>query len=206
MSDIRSTVIPKSDQLNADDLIGGRTLTIKVTKVSLVMGEQPVVINYEGDEGKPYKPGKSMRRVLIHVWGADGNNFVGKSMTLYADEKVTFGGVAVGGIRISHMSHIDKPITMALTATRAKKAPFTVKPLIVAAEKAPVAEPASTIPPLEPKIDKPIANDLLGLMTDNGVSPQAFKDHFVLKTALDLPAARLEEAKKWITDNKKEQA
>lgn len=130
MADITATTEPKSDQLNADSLIGGKTKTIKVTKVSLVIGEQPVIINYEGDEGKPYKPGKSMRRVLVHCWGADGNNFIGRSMTLYCDEKVTFGGMAVGGIRISHMSHIDKPVTMALTATRSKKAPFTVKPLV----------------------------------------------------------------------------
>jgi len=200
MSDLRSTVVPKSDQLNADSLIGGKTLTIKVTKVLLELGEQPVIINYEGDEGKPYKPGKSMRRVLIHVWGADGNNFVGKSMTLYCDEKVTFGGTAVGGIRISHMSHIDKPITMALTATRANKKPFTVKPLVVA------AEPVKQTEPVEPKITKEIANDLLALMTDNGISPQDFKTQYELKTALDLPLSKLADAKAWIIKNKKEQA
>ena len=37
----------------------------------------------------------------------------------------------MGGIRISHASHIDKPITMALTATRDNRKPFTVKPLII---------------------------------------------------------------------------
>ena len=52
-------------------------------------------------------------------------------MTLYADEKVQFGGLAVGGIRISHMSHIDAPVTMALTVTRANKKAFTVKPMKV---------------------------------------------------------------------------
>jgi pyruvate carboxylase len=35
----------------------------------------------------------------------------------------------VGGIRISHLSHIEKPITVALTVTRGKKAPFVVQPL-----------------------------------------------------------------------------
>jgi hypothetical protein len=127
--DLRSTVAPKSDQLNADDLIG-QTKTIKVTKVALLTTpEQPVAIHFEGDNGKPYKPGKSMRRVLIMVWGEDGNKYIGRSMTLYRDEKVLFGGVAVGGIRIAAMSHIDQPVTMALTATKASRKPFTVQPL-----------------------------------------------------------------------------
>lgn len=131
MSNMLQTVIPKSDQLNADDLIGGKMLTIKVTKVSLVNGDQPVAVNYEGDNGKPYKPCKSMRRVLIHAWGGDGAAYVGRSMTLYCDPTVKFGGADVGGIRISHMSNIERDMTVALTATRANRKPFTVKPLIV---------------------------------------------------------------------------
>ena len=126
--DLTPTIIAKSDQLNSDDLIG-RSITIKITKVALLAGDQPVALSYEGDNGKPYKPGKSMRRVLSHVWGLDGNAYVGKSLTLYRDEKVIFGGAAVGGIRISHMSGITEPITMSLTASRASKKPFTVRPL-----------------------------------------------------------------------------
>ena len=133
MNDLRPTIVPKSDQLNADDLIG-RTLTVKIAAVRLtVEADQPVALNYEGDDGKPYKPCKSMRRVLVTVWGPDGNAYVGRSMTLYRDEKVQFGGMAVGGIRISHMSNLDQPMTMALTASRASKRPFTVQPLIRAA-------------------------------------------------------------------------
>jgi len=105
------------------------TKTIKITNVSVVGGDQPVIINYDDDNGKPYKPGKSMRRVLVNVWGPDGSTYIGRSLTLYGDPKVVFGGLAVGGIRISHMSHIDKDVTMALTATRANRKPFTVKPL-----------------------------------------------------------------------------
>lgn len=123
------TIIPKSNQLNADDLIGGQTRTIKISKVSLSVGDQPCSINYDGDNGKPYKPGKSMCRVLVHVWGEDANKYVGKSLTLYRDDKVMFGGVNVGGIRISHMSGITAPVTMALTITRANRKPFTVLPL-----------------------------------------------------------------------------
>lgn len=129
MTDLSKTISAKSDQLNADDLLG-KTVTIKITDVSIKGDEQPVVIHYEGDNGKPYKPCKSMRRVLVHVWGADGAKYKGRQLTLYCDPSVRFGSMEVGGIRISHMSHIDKQITMALTATRANKKPFTVRPLV----------------------------------------------------------------------------
>lgn len=130
MVDVGKTIEPKSDQLNADDLIG-KSLTIEITNVTGQAGEQPISIHFKGDGGKPYKPCKSMRRVMVSVWRENGLSYIGKSMTLYRDEKVTFGGMEVGGIRISHMSHIDKPITMALTATRKSRKPFTVKPLAV---------------------------------------------------------------------------
>jgi hypothetical protein len=42
-------------------------------------------------------------------------------MELYCDPEVQFGGMKVGGIRISRMSHIDGDKSMALTATRGKK-------------------------------------------------------------------------------------
>lgn len=129
MIDMRATIIPKSDQINADDLIGGPR-TITVSKVSLLAAaDQPVAIHFEGDGGKPYKPCKSMRRVIVMTWGPDGAAYVGRSMTLYRDEGVAFGGQKVGGIRISHMTHITKPITMALTATRGRREGFTVQPL-----------------------------------------------------------------------------
>jgi hypothetical protein len=66
---------------------------------------------------------------MVHVWGGDGNKFAGRRMALYRDDKVTFGKEAVGGIRISHMSDIDRDVTIALTVTRANRRPYTVKPL-----------------------------------------------------------------------------
>ncbi len=119
MIDISQTTAPRSDQLNADDLIGGPR-TITVTRVSKMKEpDQPIAIYFEGDNGKPYKPGKSMRRVLLRIWGQDGTAYVGRRMTLYRDDAVQFGGAAVGGIRISHMSGISSAVTMALTVTRA---------------------------------------------------------------------------------------
>lgn len=131
MSDMRSTIVPKSDQLNFDDFVGGQTKTIKITGVKILGGDQPVALSFEGDDGKPYKPGKSMRRVLVHVWGENGNAYIGRSLKLYGDPTVKFGGMAVGGIRISHMSDITEPISMPLTETRGKKKQYTVEPLVV---------------------------------------------------------------------------
>ena len=88
MSNMLSTIVPKSDQLNADDLIGEQRKTIKITQITVKeKGEdQPCSIDYEGDNGKPWKPCKGMRRVLIEVWkSADANTYIGRSLTLYRD-------------------------------------------------------------------------------------------------------------------------
>lgn len=132
MTDLGATISPKSDQMNADDLITGPK-TIRITKVTADQGsaEQPILVYYEGDGGKPYKPCKSMRRVMVAVWGSDGASMAGKAMTLYRDPSVKWGGMEVGGIRISHMSDMDGPMTMALTATKSSRKPYTVQPLVV---------------------------------------------------------------------------
>lgn len=129
MTDLSQTISPKSDQLNADDLITGpRTITI--TKVVGVEDhDQPIHIFFDGDNGKPYKPGLSMRRVLVQVWGAEGDDYVGKSMTIYSDPEVAYGGIKVGGIRISHMTDIPKNVVMMLTSTRSRRKEYVVKPL-----------------------------------------------------------------------------
>jgi hypothetical protein len=129
MNDMRAVIIPRSDQINADDLLAG-PLTITITKVTIKPGtEQPVAINFDGDNGKPYKPCKSMARVMVHCWGPDANEYIGRSMTLYCDPTVRWGGMEIGGIRISHISHIKGQQTMALTVTKGSKKPFTVKVL-----------------------------------------------------------------------------
>lgn len=132
MNNMTQAIVPKSDQLNSDDLIAG-PITIKVTEVTIRGGqEQPVSIHYEGDNGKPYKSCKSMNRVLVAAWGADAKEYTGRSMTLYRDPSVKWAGMEVGGIRISHLSHINAPMVMALTATKGSRKPFTVHPLKVA--------------------------------------------------------------------------
>lgn len=129
MMDISQAAQPKSDQLNADDLIGGPQL-VTITEVRKGSSEQPVeIVTTEFGPGRPYRPGKSMIRVLIAAWGKEASAYVGRRLMLYRDPSITFGKDAVGGIRISAMSHLDSRMTLALTVTRGKRAPFTVDPL-----------------------------------------------------------------------------
>ena len=129
MIDMTETIAPKSDQLNADDLIGAPR-TITVTRVTGGDGDQPVSIHYERDGGKPFKPCKTMRRVLMAAWGPYASrDYPGRSMTLYRDDRVTFGGLEVGGIRISHLSHIDKEMLVVVLKTKGKKAGIKIHPL-----------------------------------------------------------------------------
>lgn len=126
VTNLRDTIAPKSDRVNADDFLAGPE-TVTITAVKRGDADTPVAVHIEGR--KPYYPCKSMRRVLISAWGDNGSDWVGRSMTLYTDPSVKFGGVAVGGIRISHLSHIESDMALALTATRGKRAPFTVRKL-----------------------------------------------------------------------------
>ena len=154
--DISSTIIPKSDQLNAEQLLCDN-LTITVTRVEVGnSAEQPVSIYYEGDKGRPFKPCKTVRKLLAYAWGTNGADWVGRSMTLYNDPEVKFGGEMVGGIRVSHLSDIKADIRVSLTTTRGKKAATSVK-----------------------RMDRPVTVDHVGLINaaaDLDELKAAFKD------------------------------
>lgn len=127
--DLSEAAAPKSDQINADDLMSGPRV-VTITEVRKGSSEQPVeIVTAEFGPGRPYRPGKSMIRVLINGWGADTTVYSGRRLTIYRDPQIAFGGQNVGGIRISHMSHIEKRMTLALTVTRGRRAPFVVEPL-----------------------------------------------------------------------------
>lgn len=128
MNDMSKVIVAKSDQVNADDLIAGPR-TIRITKVVIGSGEQPVNVYFEGDDNKPWRPCKSMCRLLVAAWGPDASTYAGRSVTLYRDPTVKWGGLETGGIRISHMSHLEHDMLVALTVTRGKRAPYTVKML-----------------------------------------------------------------------------
>ena len=194
MSDMSSVIIPKSDQLNADDLIAG-PMTVTITAVTIRTGqEQPISISFEGDNGKPYKPCKSMCRVMVTAWGADSKKYAGRSMTLYRDTSVKWGGLEVGGIRISHMSNIDSAITLALTMTRGNKKPFTVRPL--AASKGKPATQASDAP-----ADLITPDQIAAIETrcqDHGISIDRVKSAAKVNALAEIQASRYEAAMAWI--------
>jgi hypothetical protein len=81
-----------------------------------------------------------MRRVMVLAWGAEASAYAGRKLTLYRNPEITFGKDKVGGIEISHLSHLDKPLTVALTATRGRRKAFAVTPLIEAAPRDFMAE------------------------------------------------------------------
>ncbi len=132
------SIAPKSDQLNAEDLLTGpRTFTI--AEVRRGSAEQPIDVHLVEFPGRPFKPSKTVRRIMVGAWGADAAAYAGRRMTLYRDPTVRFGGQDVGGIRVSHMSDMAKPMTLALTVTRGKRVAYVVQPL--ADKPAPASTP-----------------------------------------------------------------
>ena len=144
--DITATLEAKSNQLNTDDLIAGPR-TISITMVAAGSSDQPVAVSFDGDQGKPWYPCKSMRRVLVAAWGPDASQYVGRRVTLFRDPSVVYGSIQVGGIRISHLSELEAPLSIALTVTRQKRSPYKVLPLPAA------AAPAAPTPPAAPDED-----------------------------------------------------
>lgn len=145
---MKITAEPRSDQWNADDFVGGpRTFTIAGVKVGTA--EQKYDIELVEGDGRSWRPPLTMLRLLIAAWGDEASQWTGRRVTLYRDESVRFGSDAVGGIRISHLSHLpgNKPLTTMLTSTRGRRARHVVEPL--------PDEPAGTAPvPLPERVTK----------------------------------------------------
>ena len=142
--DLSKTIIAKSDQLNADDLLTGpRTFT--VVEVRPGSEEQPVsIVLAEWPSNRPFKPSKTVQRILAYCWGAETDDWPKDArMTLYRDEKVKWAGEEVGGIRVSHLSHIKGPQKVALQESKHKKTLHTIQPLVEQAAPAPPPEPTA---------------------------------------------------------------
>ena len=150
MPDISETLAPKSDQLDNIDLRGGPHRIFTVTKVDVRPGaEQPVTVHL-AEFPRPWKPGKNMRRVLAYCWGRESDNWTGKRVELYSDEKVKFGNETPGGTRISRLSHIDGPKTAPLIVSQGKSGVWKVEPL-------PDVAPATPEPTLADRIENMVA-------------------------------------------------
>lgn len=172
-------IAPKSDQINAEDLVG-RTITVTVRDVSIRAGqEQPISVTLE-ETDKVFRPCKTTARLMVSAWGPDASKYAGNKMTLYRDPSVKWGGVATGGIRISHMSGLDAPLVMALAENKKNRKVHTVQPLQVerqiASPDALTLEAARTLVEEAPDLDA-----LKAIWTRKAMAP--FRDE--LKPVLD---------------------
>lgn len=130
MNDMSSTIVAKSDQINAADLVGiNRTITIKEVRIK-AGDDQPVTILIEGDT-KAFRPCKGVRRLLVRVWGPDAKEYIGQSLTIYCDPTVTWAGKPEGGIRVSHMTGLKEEIVEYMRTSREKTKPYKIEPLKV---------------------------------------------------------------------------
>jgi hypothetical protein len=132
--DITDALAPTSDQLDAVELVNPRTFTIAAgsrlsSRDGKVVAEICIV-----DFPRVWRPSKGMLDVLARCWGIDAKAWVGRSVTLYNDPEVMFGRDKVGGIRISHLSHIDgaRDVPIRAPGKGARKIQWPVKPLEVA--------------------------------------------------------------------------
>ena len=118
--DISNTILAKSDQLNSEDLLSAPR-RIKITGTKQGNAESPVIVNYEGDNGRPFKPCKTVRKILSIAWGTHTGAWVGQEALLYREPSVVYAGKEVGGIRVQALSGIDKRIVVSLAKTRGHK-------------------------------------------------------------------------------------
>lgn len=169
MPDISATLEAKSDQLNATDIIGAEPI-IRIRSVEIKQSaEQPIWIYFDGDNNKPWKPSKGMRRILAAAWGRDSDAWIGKHAQLMFEPTVVYAGKEVGGIRIKSLSDIPAAgINCALTISQKKREAYHV-PLLKVQSK---AYPADKFTGLLPVMAKAMAD---GKMTLQQVVAQCQK-------------------------------
>lgn len=128
--DIGDTIAPDSDQLDAIDLRSSGPQTFTITRVVMKSGEQPMDVHL-AEFPRPWRPGKNQRRVLERLWGpTKGGAYEGRRVTLFCDDRVKFGGVAVGGVRIKAMSDIgDNEREVVLLVGKGQSGTYKVQPL-----------------------------------------------------------------------------
>ncbi len=130
-AEVRAAAEPKSDQINADDLTGGRTMDVTITATKSYLDDQGrtrIACRLDGTT-RVYRPCVTMIRLLIVCWGSDSREWIGRRIRLYTDPGVTFGRDRVGGLRISHASGLDGAVKVTLTERRGQRREWVVQPL-----------------------------------------------------------------------------
>jgi hypothetical protein len=130
MSDLDAWLAPKSDQLNADDLIGGPRI-IRIRKVKITKtGKQDGTIWFDGDNDKPWKPCKGIGRILRGAYGLP-ENWIGKYVEIFRDPEAMYGGKKVGGIRIKGLSDIKADYETTFTLSRTVRDNIKIRKLVI---------------------------------------------------------------------------
>jgi hypothetical protein len=133
--DITDALAPVSDQLDAIELVNPRTFTIDTgSRLGKREGKTVAEIRFV-DFDRVWRPSKGMLDLLAACWTTDAKTWVGHRVTVYNDPNVMFGRDKVGGVRISHLSHIDGPRTVKIrgAGTDGRKLDWHVEALTDAA-------------------------------------------------------------------------
>ena len=130
--DIRAATKPKSDQLNYETFLTGPQ-TFTVSKVTPGDRDHPVFIHMNECPATPYKPSKGMLKCIAQPdgWGDKSSQWVGKSVTLYGDPTVIYGGVEVGGIKVAALSDINGDYETLISARRGVRKPHLIKKIVI---------------------------------------------------------------------------
>jgi len=133
ITDTREMNAPKSDQLNADDLIGGKAIFTfaRITRGKVQKkGEQPMNVHLAEFPRGPWKPCKVMRRLMDEQWGINPAEWpTGLRVELYREPAVLWAGEPTGGIRICGMSHIRADFVAIVTETRGLRVRYPIRRL-----------------------------------------------------------------------------
>lgn len=135
--DITDALAPTSDQLDAIELAHPRTFTIDTgSRLGKREGKVVAEIRLVGFD-RVWRPSKGMLDLLAACWTTDAKTWVGHRVTVYNDPDVMFGREKVGGIRVSHLSHIDGPrdVKIRASGSAGRKQMWHVEPLTDAAPK-----------------------------------------------------------------------
>lgn len=153
MNELHQALSAKSDQLNAVDIMGVEpVIRIREVKINL-KSDQPLLVYFDGDNNKPWKPSKGMGRILMAAWGDDYKSWAGRYAQIYFEPSVKFGGAEVGGIRVRALSDIPEAgLNCVLALNRAKRVPYHVPLLTVSQAEYPEDRFLQALPVMKQKM------------------------------------------------------
>lgn len=117
-----------SAQINADDIVSA-PIDVTITAAEEGTNEQPLFLHVAELPDKTYRPSLTMIKLIGANWGDETDDWLHKRLRLFRNPKIRFGREEVGGIEVSHMSHIDGPVEVSLLVKKGQRKIFRVDPL-----------------------------------------------------------------------------